>query len=123
MNDLSKHELVQLAAKAKAGMHKFKHEHGTWIKRVGIIFASSAVTTGVGVGLGFLELKMPRIPKTRVRLDSLGALALTAVNASGVMGEAMFVTQSAADAMNGHSFGRYGEEFFAKHGVRRTARP
>jgi len=123
MDELSKHELVELAAKAKAGVHKFKHEHGGTIKRVGMIAAQSTVASVTGVGLGFLELKMPRIPKTRVRVDSVGALLLTLVNATGVMEEMLPISQSCADAMNGHSFGRYGEAFFLKHGVRRTARP
>lgn len=123
LNELSKHELVQIAAQAKAHVHHFRHKHGGTIKRVGLIVAQSAVSTGVGIGFGLLELKAPRIPKTRIRFDSIGAVALSLVNATGVMEEFLPVAQSAADAMNGHAWGRYSEEFFVKHGVRRTAAP
>jgi hypothetical protein len=123
LDTLSKHELVEMAAKAKAHVHHFKARHGGTIKRVGMLTAQSAVTTATGIALGALELKMPRIPKTRIRFDSVGAALLTLVNATGVMEEFLPISQSAADAMNGHAWGRYGEAFFLKHGVRRTAAP
>jgi hypothetical protein len=123
LDALSKHELVEIAAKAKAGVHHFKHKHGSTIKRVGMIFAQTTVATVVGAGFGLLELKMPRIPKTRIRFDSIGALVLSGVNATGVFEEMLPLAQSAADSMTGHASGRYSEEFFVKHGVRRTAAP
>lgn len=118
---LPKHELVQIAARLKATHHHVKENYGKAIKRVVISAAQSSTAVVVGAGFGLLELKAPRIPKTRLRWDSLLGLAGTLTAMSGLAGEATPIVQSMADSATGHGSGRMSEKFFENHGVRRTA--
>lgn len=121
LEEMSKHEVVQQLANLKARGQGALNKHKASIKRIGLVTAQGAVSTMTGVALGLIELKQPTIPKTKLRVDVTGALALSLLNASGVTEEMLPIFQSAADAMNGHGWGRMSEAFFEKKGVVRTA--
>lgn len=111
LNELSKHEVVEQLARLKARGNAVLDKHKGSIKRIALVTASSAVSAGTGIALGLLELKQPTIPKTKVRIDVAGATVLSLLNATGVTEEMLPIVQSAADAMNGHGFGRMAEKF------------
>jgi hypothetical protein len=111
LEELSKHEVVEQLARYKARGSAIIQKHKGAIKRVSLVTACSAVSMVTGVAFGLLELKQPTIPKTKIRIDVAGASLLSLANALGATDELLPIVQSAADAMNGHGWGRYGEKF------------
>jgi hypothetical protein len=121
LDELSKHELVQKLARLENKRQAFMKEHGHALKRALTVGIQTTLAAGTGAGLGLLELKMPHIPKTKVRWDTVVGGALSLLNVAGVTEEALPFVQSVSDAMTGHGFGRMSEHFAETHGVKRTA--
>lgn len=124
LDELSKHELVQQLARAKSAHANFVKTHKGTIKRVATVAACTAVAAGSGAAAGLLELKMPLVPKTKLRIDLLVSGVLSLANVAGVAADEEVigrVIQSSSDALGGHAWGRMAEKFALSKGVKRTA--
>jgi hypothetical protein len=121
LDELSKHELVQKLARFENKRQAFVKEHGHTVKRILQVSLQSTLAATTGVALGLLELKLPHIPKTKVRFDTVVGGALALANMAGVTEEALPYVQSISDAMTGHGAGRMAEHFAETHGVKRSA--
>lgn len=121
LDELSKHELVQKLARLENRRQTFLKEHGAAINRFLQVGVQSTLAATTGAALGLLELKMPHIPKTKLRIDTVVGGALALANMAGATDGALPYVQSISDAMTGHGFGRMSEAFASAHGVARTA--
>lgn len=116
--EMSKSELAdRLVATAKRA-HSVVQRNKVLIRRVGFVAAGSAVAAVTGLALGGIEIKMPTLPKTKIRSDLAYSAAVTAANLAGVFGDAGEIIQASAYAAEGHGFGRISEAALRKRGVK-----
>lgn len=120
LQELPKSELVHKVLAHASHARHLAVKHKGEMKRIGTHLVQSTTAAVVGLGCGGLELKLPHIPKTKVRTDLALASLLALANVFDVFDAGAPIAQSASDALTGHGMGRFGEALLRKHGV--TAR-
>jgi hypothetical protein len=120
IQEMSKSELVEKVLATGKRATALAHKHKATIRRVGIAFAGSATAAASGLICGAVEIKMPTLPKTKVRTDLAAAVAVTGLNAAGIFGDDGLaeVIQAGAYAAYGHGMGRIAEAALRKRGVK-----
>lgn len=113
----SKHDLMRHVASIKSGIQRHKAQ----AKHVGKTVVGAVLSSAGGAAAGVLSLKLPNIPKTKVRTDLVVGGLIAGAVAAGVFDEMSEQAGAVAQGMLGFATGDMTRQQLLKMGWKQAA--
>lgn len=115
--DKSKHDLMRHVASIKNGIQRHKAQ----AKHVGKTVIGAVLSSAGGASAGVLSLKLPTLPKTKVRTDLVLGGVIAGAVAAGVLEELSESASAFAQGMLGFATGDMTRQQLLKMGWKQAA--
>ncbi len=117
LHQKGRHELIRHVMNIKNGLAK----HKAVAKHAGITLACSALASVGGAVAGLAAVKMPHLPKTKLRTDLVLGALIGGATAAGVFDEAAAMVGAVAHGLLGYGTGDAVKQKLLASGMKQAA--